>query len=203
MSQSQPNLLRLLRQWALAAPLALALSACNAKPTPVAPSTPAPLQVIDTIMVPGADDKLHARKVSRLALDTQLKSGGNPAPALGEIIKLAPQWFPKGTRVEDVKENSGVVTVLLSPEFGDAKHWQRGESMTELAVYSLVNTLAKGDKKVALTLEGKPIPSLGELATGEALTADPTLNAKSKTDAAKTDDSANAAAPNASGTASP
>lgn len=131
-------------------------------------------------MVPGADDLLHPKKVSRLALDTQLKSGGNPAPALDEIIKLAPKWFPKGTRVEDVKDSGGIVTILLSPEFGDAKHWQKGESITTLAVYSIVNTLAKDGKKVALTLEGKPIPALGELDTSDALEADATLNAKLK-----------------------
>jgi len=156
------------------------LASCRPAPDDVAQNTPAPIKVIDTIMVPGSDDKLHARKVSRLAQDTQLKSGGNPAPALDEIIKLAPQWFPKGTRIEDVKDTGGVVTLLLSPEFGDAKHWQKGETTTELAVYALVNTLAKDGKKVALTLEGKPIPSLGELATAEALEADPSLNAQSK-----------------------
>ena len=160
---------------------AIFLASCRPQPGTVTTPTPAPPKVIDTIMVPGADDKLHSRKVSRLALDTQLKSGGNPAPALDEIIKLAPQWFPKGARVEDVKDNGGVITLLLSPEFGDAKHWQKGESLTELAVYALVNTLAKDGKKVALTLEGKPIPSLGELATAEALEAAPDLNAQAKT----------------------
>lgn len=157
---------------------AIFLASCQSRDDQVAQTTPAPLKVIDTILVPGADDLLHAKKVSRLALDTQLKSGGNPAPALDEIIKLAPKWFPKGTRVEDVKDDGSVVTVLLSPEFGNAKHWSQGETTTELAVYALVNTLAKDGKKVVLTLEGKPIPALGELAMAEALEADPGLNAK-------------------------
>jgi hypothetical protein len=159
---------------------AILLASCSPREDQVAQNTPAPIKVIDTIMVPGADDKLHAKKVSRLAQDTQLKSGGNPAPALDEIIKLAPQWFPKGARVKDVKDDGSVVTLLLSPEFGDAKHWQKGESITELAVYALVNTLAKDGKKVALTLEGKPIPSLGELDTAEAFEADTALNAPAK-----------------------
>lgn len=159
---------------------AIFLASCQPKTDTTAQNTPAPIKVIDTIMVPGADDLLHAKKVSRLALDTQLKSGGNAAPALDEIIKLAPAWFPKGARVEDVKDDGTIITILLSPEFGNAKHWQKGESVTTLAVYSLVNTLAKDTKKVALTLEGKPIPALGELDTSEALGADPTLNAKPK-----------------------
>lgn len=140
-------------------------------------TTPAPIKVIDTIFVPGTDDLLHARKVSFPALDTQLKSGGSPIPALDEIIKLAPQYFPKGTRVEDVKENGGIITVLMNTEFGDAKHWRKGEKITELAVYSLVNTLAKGEKTVTLTLEGKPISTLGEFDASGALKAEPDLNA--------------------------
>ena len=139
--------------------------------------TPTPVKVIDTIFVTGADDKLHHRKVSFPDLDTQLKSGGNPIPALDEIIKLSPQWFPRGTRVEDIKDNGKAITILLSPEFEDAKHWQKGEKITELAVYSLVNTLAKEGKTVTLTLEGKPISTLGEFDASGPLEADPTLNA--------------------------
>ena len=160
---------------------AIFLASCTPRDEPIAQSTPAPLKVVDTIMVPGADDKLHPKKVSRLALDTQHKRGGNAAPALDEIIKLAPQWFPKGARVEDVKDDGSVVTLLLSPEWGNAKHWQKGESLTEVAIYSLVNTLAKDGKKVALTLEGKPIPALGEFDTSEALEAEPGLNALTTT----------------------
>ncbi|MBW3635917.1 MAG: GerMN domain-containing protein [Armatimonadetes bacterium] len=139
--------------------------------------TPAPLKVIDTIFVPG-DDALHPKKVSRSTLDTQLRSGGNPTPALDEIIKTAPQWFPKGARVEDVKENSGVVTVLLSPQFGNEKHWSKGERITELAIYSLVNTVAKEGKKVELTIEGKPMTTLGQFDASEPLEANLDLNAK-------------------------
>lgn len=144
-------------------------------------------------MVPGKDDLLHPKKVSRGALDTQLKSGGNAAPALGEIVKLAPQWFPKGTRIEDVKENGDEVTVLLSPEFGNAKHWTQGETTTQLAIYSLVNTLAKDGKKVTLTLEGKPISALGEMDASQAFAADPSLNAPAKTSASAPTSASNTA----------
>ena len=154
------------------------LSSCKPRDTSTAAVTPAPLKVLDTIFLPGPDDLLHPKKVSRAALDTQLKSGGNPTPALDEIIKSAPKWFPKGARVEDVKDNGSVITVLLSPQFGDEKHWSKGEKTTELAVYALVNTLARDGKKVALTLEGKPIATLGELDAGEPFEADPELNAK-------------------------
>jgi hypothetical protein len=156
---------------------AISLSSCSPrKADPVV--TPAPPKVIDTILVPGADDMLHPKKVSFNALDTQLKSGGNPTPALDEIIKVSPKWFPKGTRVEDVKDNAGVITLLMSPEFADAKHWAKGEKITELAVYSLVNTLAKDGKKVAFTLEGKPLTSLGEFDASGTIEANPELNAK-------------------------
>lgn len=153
------------------------LASCTPKGEEVTAVTPAPLKLIDTIYVPGADDKLHAKKVSHSALDTQLKSGGNPAPALDEIIKTSPKWFPKGTHVEDVKDNGKVVTILMSPEFAEEKHWSQGEKTTELAVYSLVNTLAKDGKSVALTIEGKPISTLGEFDASDAMPANPELNA--------------------------
>lgn len=156
---------------------AIFLASCQPRNAANTVSTPAPLQVIDTILVPGADDKLHAKKVSFPALDTQLKSGGNPTPALDEIIKTSPKWFPKGARVEDVKDNGSNITLLMSPEFGDAKHWSKGEKVTELAIYSLVNTLGKDGKKVTFTLEGKPMTTLGEFDVSEAIEADPTLNA--------------------------
>ncbi len=144
-------------------------------------TTPAPIKVIDTIYVPGDDDKLHPKKVSFPTLDTQLKSGGSPIPALDEIVKLSPKWYPKGTRIEDVKENGGAITVLMSSEFGDSKHWQKGEKITELAVYAIVNTLAKDGKTVELTLEGKPISTLGEFDASGALKAETALNAPAKT----------------------
>lgn len=154
------------------------LTSCTSRDTSTATGTPAPLKVIDTIFLPGEDDSLHPKKVSRTALDTQLRNGGNPTPALDEIIKSAPEWFPKGARVQDVKDNGTVVTILLSPEFGDAKHWSKGERITQMAIYSLVNTVAKDGKKVALTLEGKPIATLGEFDAGDPIEADPDLNAK-------------------------
>ena len=157
---------------------AIFLASCSPRGDETAAVTPAPLKVVDTIYVPGADDKLHAKKVSRPALDTQLKSGGNPAPALEEIIKTSPKWFPKGTHVQDVKDNGKVITVLMSPEFGEAKHWSQGEKTTELAIYSLVNTLAKDGKTVAFTIEGKPVSTLGEFDASDAIPANPELNAK-------------------------
>ncbi|RYG68026.1 hypothetical protein EON80_12480 [bacterium] len=156
---------------------ALSLASCTPReetPTATAP----PPKVLDTIYVPGADDKLHAKKVSANALDTQFKSGGVATPALEEIIKTAPKWFPKGARVEDVKETGDVVTLVLSPEFADQKHWQQGEKITELAVYSLVNSVAKDGKKVALTIDGKPASTFGEFDASGNIEANPALNAK-------------------------
>lgn len=180
---------------------AIFLASCQPQTDGTAQLTPVPVKVIDTIYVPGADDKLHAKKVSFPALDTQLKSGGTPIPALDEIIKLAPKWFPKGTRVEDVKENGSVITILMSPQFGDAKHWQKGEKITELAVYSLVNTLAKDGKTVTLTLEGKPISTLGEFDAGGPLKAEPNLNAPDKPGKSSAEKTAEDASGSATGNA--
>ncbi|HEX9996323.1 MAG TPA: GerMN domain-containing protein [Abditibacterium sp.] len=155
----------------------LFLASCTPSEDKITAVTPAPLRVIDTILVPGDDDKLHPKKVSFKSFDTQLKSGGSPIPALDEIIQSAPAWFPKGARVKDATEKDGVYTLELSKEWGDAAHWQKGESITQLAIYALVNTLAKDGKKVVLTLEGKPLSTLGEFDVSDAIEADLSLNA--------------------------
>ena len=165
---------------------AFVLASCSPRDEKTAAVTPAPLRVIDTILVPGDDAKLHPKKVSFNALDTQLKSGGSPIPALDEIIKSAPDYFPAGARVKDATEKDGIATLSLSKEWDDAAHWQKGDQITQLAVYALVNTLARNDKKVVLTLEGQPLLTLGELDVSDAIEADLALNAPPKpTPAAK------------------
>lgn len=173
------NITRFSKHFAVAVALgAFSLASCTPRDNSTPTVTAAPPKVLDTIFVPGADDKLHPKKVSHNALDTQLKSGGAATAALDEIVRMAPKWFPKGARVEDVKENSGVVTLILSPEFGDQKHWQGGEKTTELAIYALVNTVAKDGKKVALTIDGKPATTFGEFDASGTIEANPQLNAK-------------------------
>lgn len=140
----------------------------NAAP---APTSAVKFSYLETIYVPGQDDLLHAQKVSRMAIDSQLKSGGNGAPALQEIIEKAPQHFPPGAKVNDWKEDEKTVTVDLNAAFDKPEFWSaKGEKTTELAVYALVNSAAKttgaqgksASKPVKFTIAKAPAQSLGE-----------------------------------------
>ncbi len=126
---------------------------------------------LETIYVPGKDDLLHATKVSRLAIDSQLKSGDRAAPGLQEIIEKAPQYFPKDAKVNSTTQTEKGVTVDLNRAFADAKFWRtKGEKMTELAAYALVNSAAKTTsaagtsepKPVTFTIEKQPAKLLGD-----------------------------------------
>ncbi len=159
-------------------------NAVAANPTP---TSAVKFAYVETIYVPGKDDLLHAQKVSRMAIDSQLKSGGNGAPALQEIIEHAPQYFPPGAKINDWKEDAKAITVDLNSAFDKPQFWsQKGEKTTELAVYSLVNSAAKttgaggasAAKPVQFTIEKKPAQTLGEFDVSDQLKPETRLNAK-------------------------
>ena len=172
---------------------ALALASCSSKPvddntTPTAnaasdnAATPTTddnsatnsaveFAALETIYVPGKDDLLHEQKVSHNAIDSQLKSGDRAAPGLQEIIEKAPQYFPPDAKVNSTTVTDKGMTVDLNPAFVNDKFWRgKGEKMTELAVYALVNSAAKttgaqgtsDPKPVTFTIEKKPAKTLGE-----------------------------------------
>jgi hypothetical protein len=144
-------------------------------------STVPPPTYLDKIYVPGKDDKLHLKPVSRNGVDTQIRAG-TPVPALDEIIQGAPQYFPKGTRILSMKSDGKVFTLDMNAAFGNTKEWNKGEATTEAAIYALVNSTAQVDKslktKVQLTVEGKPVTALGEMDTEEPFEFDKTLVGK-------------------------
>lgn len=126
---------------------------------------------LETIYVPGKDDLLHEQKVSRKSIDSQLKSGDPAAPGLQEIIEKAPQYFPKGAKVNSTTVTDKGITVDLSSNFVNDEFWRnKGEKMTELAVYALVNSAAattgaqgaNDSKSVTFTVDKKPAKTLGE-----------------------------------------
>ena len=126
---------------------------------------------LETIYVPGKDDLLHETKVSRMAMDSQLKSGDRAAPGLQEIIEKAPQYFPKNAKINSTTPTEKGLTVDLNKAFSNDEFWRtKGEKITELAVYALVNSAAKttGAKgasepqPVVFTIEKKPAETLGE-----------------------------------------
>ena len=158
----------------------------NAVAATPAPSAGVKFAYVETIYVPGDDGMLHAHKVSRMAIDSQLKSGGNGAPALQEIIERAPQYFPPGAKVNDWKDGQ-TITVDLNGAFDKPDFWsQKGENTTQLALYALVNSAAKTTgaggtspaKMVQFTIDKKPVPSLGEYDLSGALKPLPKMIAK-------------------------
>lgn len=128
---------------------------------------------LETIYVPGKDDLLHEKKVSRLAIDSQLKSGDRAAPGLQEIIEQSPKFYPKDAKVNSTTETDKGMTVDLNKAFANDKFWRgKGEKVTELAVYALVNSAAKttsadgasAPRPVMFTIEKKPAQTMGEFA---------------------------------------
>ena len=126
---------------------------------------------LETIYLPGKDDLLHPEKVSRMAIDSQLKSGDRAAPGLQEIIEKAPEFFPKNAKINSTTQTEKGMTVDLNQAFANDEFWRgKGEKVTELAVYALVNSAAKvtgaqgvtEPKPVTFTIEKKPAATMGE-----------------------------------------
>ncbi len=133
---------------------------------------------LETIYVPGKDDLLHETKVSRMAMDSQLKSGDPAAPGLQEIIEKSPLYFPKGAKINSTTQTDKGMNVDLNKTFADDEFWRgKGEKTTELAVYALVNSAAKTTsaqgasepQSVTFTIEKKPAETLGEFAVDGAI----------------------------------
>lgn len=101
------------------------------------------------------------------------------------LLQKSPRSFPKGTELleERGKVENDVVTLNFNRAFANPDFW-RGESRGEEAIYSIVNTVSNyGGKdkpnKVRFLVEGKPLPSLGEFDTSDAILPDMSLVAKS------------------------
>jgi len=144
----------------------LILAGCNRETPVVENPTPAvKVELTKTIYIPGKDDKLHAKAPSFKAVETQTRLMGNAAPVLQEIIQAAPQYFPKGAKVNDFKSDEEKVTIDLNKAFTQGDFWSKnGEKTTEVAVYSLVNSASGESKKpVEITIEGKAGTTLGEM----------------------------------------
>lgn len=144
-------------------------SASNAAP---------PTAALATVWVPGTDDKLHLRPVSKAARDTQRKFK-DPTGAFNDIVRMAPAYFPPHTKVLDWHDDGKAVSLNFNRAFVDTNFWsKRGESRTQLAVYALVNSAAnsaKTPRSVILQVEKRPISTLGEMDTSDTIEANPKL----------------------------
>jgi len=144
-------------------------SASNAAP---------PTAALASVWVPGTDDKLHLRPVSKAALDTQ-KKFKDPTEAFNDLIRMAPKYFPPHTKVLEWHDDGKAVSLNFNRAFIDTSFWsKRGEGRTQLAVYALVNSAANSAKTplpVVLQAEKRPISTLGEMDTSDTIEANPKL----------------------------
>ena len=126
---------------------------------------------LETIYVPGKDDMLHETKVSRMAMDSQLKSGDPAAPGLQEIIEKSPLYFPKDAKINSTTQTAKGMNVDLNKAFANDEFWHtKGEKTTELAMYAIINSAAKttsaqgtsAPQPVTFTVEKKPAELMGD-----------------------------------------
>lgn len=141
-------------------PTTTALPSANEEPT----TAVQPVASGPRLFLPGTDDLLHGKPVS---------SPASPTVALAQVIKQAAEYFPPGTKVLSLKEQDKQFTLDMNGAFDDQKFYSQGERITELAVYALVNSAASvgGDeaKPVQITVDGKPLSSLGEFDASDAI----------------------------------
>lgn len=144
-----------------------------------------PSAALASVWVPGTDDKLHLRPVSKAALDTQ-KKFKDPTGAFNDLIRMAPAYFPPHTKVLEWHDDGKAVSLNFNRAFIDTDFWsKRGEGRTELAVYALVNSAAnsaKTPRAVVLQAEKRPITTLGEMDTSDTIEANPKLQATGSAD---------------------
>lgn len=156
----------------------------NAAIVPSTTSTPTSTErarLLSNVWVPGKDDKLHLRPVSKAALEAQ-KKFGNPTEALADIVRMAPKWFPPKTRVMQWSDNGQTISVNLNRNFATSEFWSKsGSKTTQLAVYALVNSASVDEKPVVLQVEKRPVTpeEMGGFDTSDAI--EPNLQLQAKT----------------------
>lgn len=89
--------------------------------------------------------------------------------AFSLLLKKAPDNFPAGTKLLDVKTgDDGTAILNFNSKFNDSSFWH-GSALTLMATYSIVNTITTipaddfKAQQVQFHVEGKPIAVLGGL----------------------------------------
>jgi len=90
--------------------------------------------------------------------------------AVQALMQAAPDIFPPGTALQSISVASGVASLNFSSAFAKPDFWQ-GSALTRATMDALAMTVAgtgsqiAGDKSegVRILVEGKPLPTLGEM----------------------------------------
>lgn len=98
--------------------------------------------------------------------------------AISLLLKKAPDVFPAGTQLLDVKTgDNGTAILNFNSKFNDSSFWH-GSALTLMGTYSVVNTITaiSADdfkaQQVQFQVEGKPLAVLGELDVQDPLKPD-------------------------------
>lgn len=173
--------------------MSLSDNAIQTRPRPKATATPTPQpqeqKFTYTLFVPNGDGHLQRKTItvqktppSTIHTNFEMESGRT----LSLLLQKSPRSFPPGARMLGVPQldETGTVRVNWNRQFTNPKFWQ-GETRTDEAIYAIVNTLAAVPIEKANTvcgvqflIEGKPIQSLGEVDTSDAIEPDMSLVAK-------------------------
>lgn len=135
------------------------------------------------ILVPGDDALLHPKPFKPSGVGGPMEVRRD---SLNAIIKAAPDLFPDKAQVKSVQHDSAKkrIVVSVNSAFADDSFWNKSEKITELAVYALVNSVArmnepKGEETpVQIVVEDKPGDVLGQFDISEPIEANWQLMAK-------------------------
>jgi hypothetical protein len=85
------------------------------------------------------------------------------------LLKDAPDDFPPGAQLRDVKAKGATIQLDFNDKFTQPDFWQ-GSTRTLATIYALVNTVAASTpetKSVQFLVEGHPVEVLGEMDAAE------------------------------------
>lgn len=163
--------------WLKNQPPSPTLNAAGMTTPPSSAITPDQKQIELTLFIPNDNAMLEKHSVED-SIGTSMHFADLAKDAFTLLMKKAPDNFPKGTRLLDVKTgNSGTASLNFNAKFNSPNFWH-GSALTLMATYSIVNTitaLPADDflaQRVQFLVEGKPITVLGGLDVHDPLEPD-------------------------------
>jgi len=145
--------------------------------TPLAEETPKPppsgkQEYSFTLFVPNdAGDLVKRQSKDEIVLpaDPQQARAAQAKHVVAELMKAAPDDFPKGARLLKTSAEGPTVKLDFNDAFTAQSFWQ-GATRTTVTIYALVNTVVASTpetKNVQFLVNGKPVEVLGEMDAAE------------------------------------
>lgn len=136
---------------------------------PSEPGTPTNTEEVSlTLFVPN-DDAMLEKQTQNDVKSTSTHFADLAKSAFSLLLQKAPDNFPQGTQLLDVKTGEDGTAILnFNSRFNDPSFWH-GSALTLMATYSIVNTITAipaddfKAQQVQFQVEGKPLAVLGQL----------------------------------------